>query len=203
MSVRSTTAARPTSSASKGPSLPAASPALPPNPATLKVVVYPDPVLKKHAREVTQFDPWLKSAVEKMKDLMEQEEGVGLAAPQVGLSLRFFVWSPTGKATDARALVNPVFTAAEDTQEEGEEGCLSLPDIRTKVMRYKRIRVEAVDEFGAPISLELADYPARIVQHETDHLDGTLILDRMSPLAKIANRKKIKELESNKTSAKK
>ena len=162
-----------------------------PDPGALGLVLYPDPKLKVLAREVQQFDDWLLAVAQRMKELMVLNKGVGLAGPQVGLSLRIFVTSPTGKAEDARAFINPVLTD-EHGSEEGEEGCLSLPDIRIKVPRFQSIRVEAVNERGESFSETLADFPARIVQHENDHLDGILLLDRMSPMAKLANRKKIR-----------
>jgi len=167
-----------------------------PEPAALQLVIYPDSKLKAVAKEVQQFDDWLVAVVERMKDLMAQHKGVGLAAPQVGLSLRIFVASASGKREEARVYINPVLTD-EHGSEEGEEGCLSLPDIRIKVLRFKNLRIEALDERGKPISESLADFAARVVQHENDHLDGILLLDRMSPMAKLANRKKIKELEEN------
>jgi peptide deformylase len=165
------------------------------------LVIYPDPKLKALAKDVQQFDDWLIAVVERMKNLMVEHKGVGLAAPQVGLSLRIFVASPTGKREDAQAYINPVLTD-EHGQEEGEEGCLSLPDIRINVPRFKALRVEALDEHGKPVSRALEDFPARVVQHENDHLDGILLLDRMSPVAKLANRKKIKDLEDAKKPAK-
>jgi len=167
-----------------------------PVPAALDLTFYPDPKLKALAKEVLKFDDWLLAVVERMKDLMVLHKGVGLAAPQVGLSLRIFVASPTGKREEARAYINPVLSD-EHGSEEGEEGCLSLPDIRIKVPRFKSVRVEAVDERGQAFAEALADFPARVVQHENDHLDGILLLDRMSPMAKLANRKKIKELEED------
>jgi peptide deformylase len=172
----------------------AVSPAARPDPASLKLVSYPDPVLKKVARDVQHFDEWLLAVVERMKDVMLEHKGVGLAAPQVGLSLRLFVASPSGKREEARAYINPVLTD-EHGSEEGEEGCLSLPDIRIKVPRFKELRIEALDEHGRPFAENLADFHARITQHENDHLEGILLLDRMTPMARMANRKKIKELE--------
>lgn len=169
-------------------------PAPRPDPASLHLVHYPHPVLKKIAKDVQHFDAWLLAVVERMKDIMVAEKGVGLAAPQIGLPLRLFVASASGKREEARAFVNPVLTD-EHGSEEGEEGCLSLPDIRIKVPRFKTVRIEALDEHGKPFADNLAEFPARIVQHENDHLDGILLLDRMSPMAKLANRKKIKELE--------
>ncbi len=165
-----------------------------PEPATLQLVSYPHPVLKKIAKDVQHFDDWLVAVVERMKDVMAENKGVGLAAPQVGLSLRLFLASPTGKREEARVYINPVLTD-EHGSEEGEEGCLSLRDIRIKVPRFKTLRIDALDERGKPFSENVADYHARITQHENDHLDGILLLDRMSPAAKLANRKKIKELE--------
>ena len=102
--------------------------------------------------------------------------------------------SPSGKREEAVAFINPTLTD-EHGSEEGEEGCLSLPDIRIKVPRFKSLRIEALDAQGKPFSQSLEDFPARIAQHENDHLDGILLLDRMSPMAKLANRRKIKELE--------
>jgi peptide deformylase len=168
-----------------------------PEPAALELVIYPDPRLKAVAKDVQQFDDWLAAVVERMKDLMALHKGVGLAAPQVGLSLRIFVASASGKREEARVYINPVLTD-EHGSEEGEEGCLSLPDIRIKVPRFKTLRIEALDERGKPISENLADFAARVVQHENDHLDGILLLDRMSPMARLAHRKKIKELEEAK-----
>jgi peptide deformylase len=171
-------------------------PAPRPDPASLKLVFYPEPKLKAIARDVQQFDDWLIAVVERMKDLMVEHKGVGLAAPQVGLSLRIFVASASGKREEAVAFINPTLTD-EHGSEDGEEGCLSLPDIRIKVPRFKSLRIEALDPQGRPFSQSLEDFPARIVQHENDHLDGILLLDRMSPMSRLANRKKIRELEDD------
>ena len=165
-----------------------------PEPAALEIVHYPAPILKKLAREVDVFDAWLVGVVERMKELMGREKGVGLAAPQVGLGIRMFVWSPTGEPAEARAFVNPVISE-ERGQEEMEEGCLSLPEIRAKIVRYKHIHIEAQDERGEDFELDLDEFPARVAQHENDHLDGVLLLDRMSPVARLANRRKVAELE--------
>jgi peptide deformylase len=168
-----------------------------PDPASLQLVIYPDPVLKKIAGDVQHFDEWLTAVVERMKDLMVENKGVGLAAPQVGLPLRIFVAAESAKREDAKVYINPVLTD-ERGSEEGEEGCLSLPNIRIKVPRFTNLRVEALNEKGQPFSENLVDYAARIIQHENDHLDGILLLDRMSPVAKLANRRKVKELEDRK-----
>jgi peptide deformylase len=167
-----------------------------PDPATLTVINYPDPRLKMVAKDVQQFDDWLLAVVERMKDLMVQHKGVGLAAPQVGLPLRIFVADPEGKRETAKAYINPSLSD-EHGSEDGEEGCLSLPDIRIKVARFKSLRIEALNEKGQPFSENLIDYPARVMQHENDHLDGILLLDRMSPMAKLSNRRIIKDLEAS------
>ena len=164
-------------------------------PETLQVVTYPAPILKKPAEEVVHFDGWLAAVAQRMIQLMVEHKGVGLAAPQVGLPLRLFIIAPGGKAEEAQIIINPVISG-ESGEDEMEEGCLSLPDIRAKIVRYTHIHLDATDLAGRPVAFDLDEYPARIVQHETDHLDGVLIIDRMSPMAKLANRKKIKDLEN-------
>ena len=156
-----------------------ATPIQPLNPAALDVVVYPAPILKKRAQDVAQFNDWLACGVDRMTQLMVEHKGVGLAAPQVGLPLRLFVMSPSGKAEEAQVVINPIISA-ESGQEEMEEGCLSLPDIRAKIVRYTHLHLDAHDLRGRAISLDFDEYPARIVQHET----------------KLANRKKVKDLEA-------
>jgi len=167
-----------------------------PDPAALQIAIWPAPVLKRPADPVEHVDGWLIQVIQKMKELMEQNHGVGLAAPQVGLPLRFFVASETGKAADARVFINPVLTE-QSGDEEAEEGCLSLPEIRGKISRFTQLRISALDEQSRPIAVDLSGFPARIVQHENDHLDGVLIIDRMSPMARMANRKKLKELQES------
>jgi peptide deformylase len=166
-----------------------------PDPASLEIVNYPAPVLKQVAANVEEFDDWLRAVVSRMKNLMVEHKGVGLAAPQVGLPLRLFIWSPEGELAEAKAFINPEFSQ-ERGKVDGEEGCLSLPDIRAKITRFEHVKVSALDEFGKPFEMDLDEFPARIVQHENDHLEGILILDRMSPVAKLKNRVKIAELEA-------
>lgn len=166
-----------------------------PDPATLQIVNYPAPVLKKVAEEVEEFDDWLRAVVSRMKELMVEHKGVGLAGPQVGLPLRIFVWSPEGELAEARAFINPEISN-ERGSVDGEEGCLSLPEIRAKITRYEHIKISAQDEFGKPFEMDLDEFPARVAQHENDHLDGVLILDKMSPVARLKNRFKIAGLEA-------
>ena len=136
---------------------------------------YGDPALRMRADEVATFDDELRTVSERMRSLMHDAEGVGLAATQVGILRRFFVFTLDG---EARVLVNPVVTPVGDETEVEPEGCLSLGSVRVPVERVTAVRVEAQDERGEPVALELEGYPARVVQHEVDHLDGKLMLDR-------------------------
>ena len=163
-------------------------------PDPLKILLYPDPRLKKVSAPVTAFDQALRELVGEMFKLMREAKGVGLAAPQVGTNLRVFVMNPTGEAGGDRVYVNPALTEAEGS-EEAEEGCLSLPDIHVKVVRSKKIRMQARDIEGNAIEQTATGFISRVWQHEFDHLNGILITDRMGPVAKMANRKKLKDLE--------
>ena len=136
---------------------------------------YGDPVLRMHADEVEEFDDELHKVSERMIALMHDAEGVGLAATQVGILRRFFVCTLDG---EDRLLVNPVVTLLGKDTEVDSEGCLSLGSVRVPVERATRVKIEAQDVDGTPLALELEGYPARVVQHEVDHLDGKLMLDR-------------------------
>ena len=161
----------------------------------LKIIRWPDPRLKKKSEPVTAFDEDLRKLAARMFDLMRECKGVGLAAPQVGVNVRMFVVNPTGKPEDDKVYVNPVLSDAEG-DEEGEEGCLSLPDITVKVNRpTSKVRMQAHDLNGQPFEQVGSGFITRIWQHENDHLNGILILDRMGAVAKLANRKRLKELE--------
>ena len=160
----------------------------------LKIIFYPDPRLRKTSDTVTVFDQSLKDLATRMLELMRTARGVGLAAPQVGENVRMFVMNPTGEEGDDRIYVNPVLADAEG-EEEGEEGCLSLPGINAKVWRSKTLKMQAQDLAGNRIEETADGYIARIWQHETDHLNGTMIIDRMGPVARLASRRILKELQ--------
>jgi len=160
----------------------------------LKIVIYPDPRLKKVSEPVMRFDADLQQLVVQMFKLMREAHGVGLAAPQVGRNLRLFVMNATGEAGDDYVFVNPALSDA-DGQEEAEEGCLSLPDIRIKVLRNKRIKIRAHDLHGEPFERVAEGFIPRVWQHEFDHLNGIMLTDRMGPVAKMTHRKRLKELE--------
>ena len=136
-----------------------------------------DPVLREPTQDVESFDGVLKRLYEDMVETMYDAPGVGLAAPQVGLSLRFFVFD--AKGSGPHAVANPVLSGLEGSQEE-EEGCLSIPGLWYPSTRALRARVDGLDLDGNPISFEGDGLVARIFQHETDHLDGTLFIDRLS-----------------------
>ena len=159
-----------------------------------KLIYYPDPRLKKPSEPVTRFDQELHDLVVQMFHLMRQHKGVGLAAPQVGRNIRLFVMNPSGEAGDDRVYINPVLSDAAGS-DDAEEGCLSLPDIHVKVVRSKTIRMQAQDLTGNPIDESASGFVTRVWQHEFDHLNGILLTDRMGPVAKMQNRKKLKELE--------
>jgi peptide deformylase len=161
----------------------------------LKIVLYPDPRLRKASVPVQTFDDRLKALVAKMFELMRSDKGVGLAAPQVGENIRLFVVNATGESGDDRIYVNPILSEPTGGEEEGEEGCLSLPEIRANIMRVKSMRIDAVDLEGKPFTETQSGYIARIWQHEFDHLNGTLITDRMGTLAKMAAKKQLKIME--------
>lgn len=136
---------------------------------------YGDPVLRMRAGEVDEFDDELARITERMFELMRDADGIGLAATQVGILRRFVVCTLDG---EDYVLVNPVVSPIGEETEVDEEGCLSLGAVRVPVERATRVRVEAKDVQGAPQSLELEDMAARVVQHELDHLDGVLLVDR-------------------------
>ena len=149
--------------------------------ALAQIRQYGDPVLRMRAAEVESFDDELARVTERMKALMHDADGVGLAATQVGILRRFFVATLDG---EDRVLVNPVVTPVGDDTDLDQEGCLSLGPLRLPVERAARVKLEARDEKGEPVSLELEGTDARVVQHELDHLDGTLIIDRTDPDAR-------------------
>lgn len=139
---------------------------------------YGDPVLRMRAAEVTTFDDELERVAERMIGLMHDADGVGLAATQIGVLRRFFVFHDDG---EDRVLVNPVVASLGEETEIDEEGCLSLGPVRVDVERPVAITIEARDVAGEMIELSLEGLGARVVQHELDHLDGTLIIDRTNP----------------------
>jgi len=136
-----------------------------------------DPVLREPANPVERFDDALRRLADDMLETMYDAPGVGLAGPQVGVSLRLIVFDD---GSGPRRLANPVLHDLEGEQ-EGEEGCLSIPGVYFPVKRAMSCRLEGVELDGTPTEFEAREFPARILQHETDHVNGILFIDRLSP----------------------
>jgi peptide deformylase len=151
--------------------------------ALAKVRKLGDPVLRAKALPVERFDDALAREVQQMGQLMHDALGVGLAATQLGVLHRVLVYRAYAE-DPLRALVNPVIEWRSEELETAEEGCLSLPGVHVEVERAARVRVKAQDERGEPLQIEAEGLPARVIQHEVDHLDGVLILDRVSRQAR-------------------
>lgn len=150
--------------------------------AVRPIRVLGDPVLRRRAEEVPAVDDEVRALIADMFDTMRAAEGIGLAAPQVGVSWRVLVADIGADGPGPLALVNPVLVEASPERERAWEGCLSLPGLEAEVERSVRVVVEGLDGEGRPIRLEAEGLLARCLQHEIDHLDGRLILDRVSPL---------------------
>jgi peptide deformylase len=144
--------------------------------ALAQIRQYGDPALRLKAHEVEAFDDDLRRLVERMTALMHEAQGVGLAATQVGVLRRLFVFEPNEEGP--RAIVNPVVVERSEESAVDEEGCLSLQGIRVPVERSTSVILAGKDENGKDVRLELDEYASRIAQHELDHLDGVLIIDR-------------------------
>jgi len=163
--------------------------------ARLRIISYPDPVLRKVCAPAEATREQLQRVAEQMLRLMHAHRGVGLAGPQVGLPWRIFVWNPTGEPTDDQVFVNPRFTRLEGNV-VAEEGCLSIEGVNVNVARAASADITAQLPDGTPIAMTAEDLVARIWQHELDHLNGRLILDYMTPAEEIANRRALKDLEA-------
>jgi peptide deformylase len=163
-----------------------------------EVVKYPDPVLARPGEEVTVFDAKLKQLVAEMFESMYVAQGIGLAAPQINISKRITVIDVSFKKNpkDKIVLINPQIIDRVGKQHE-EEGCLSLPDIREKVTRAEWVRVRAQNADGEWFEIEGEELLGRCMQHEIDHLDGILFIDRLSRLKRDLIVRKIKKLQKN------
>jgi peptide deformylase len=164
--------------------------------ALLKIIHYPEPVLLTVGKPVVEFDDNLKKLVEDMFETMYSAGGVGLAAPQINVSRRLFVMDCSGKEdpTQKVALINPEIIHVEGEQ-IGDEGCLSFPGIYQKVQRNLRTVVRAQDVNGNFFELDGMDLTARCILHETDHCDGIVFLDRMTPLKREYAKRKIRKMQ--------
>lgn len=168
----------------------------------LPIVLYPDPILKKPTSDVKEITPEIIQLLSDMAETMYDAPGIGLAGPQVGVSLRICVVDvgdnpDTGRVKRLYKLINP-YIVAKEGKTKYEEGCLSLPGIHEIVERHAKITVEALDENGEKISLEADDLLAICLQHEIDHLDGIIFPERLGGLKKRLAQKKLQKLAFNK-----
>jgi peptide deformylase len=158
--------------------------------AVLKVRRYGDPVLRQAAKPVERVTPEIRRTIADMVETMWEQVGIGLAAPQVGIPLRIVVMDD-GQG-NARTLINPTISEARGTV-LAEEGCLSIPGVFAEVERSQWVRVAATDEDGAPVSFGAEGLRARVIQHEIDHLDGLLFIDRLPPVTRDRIKKRIQK----------
>ncbi len=160
--------------------------------ARKEIRVIGDPVLRERAREVTDFDRGLRKLAKRMIRTMKDAPGVGLAAPQVGVLQRLLVYDVDD---DPRVLVNPQLAEFADETEEADEGCLSVPGVTMPVERPVSVHVRGCDEYGEPVDFLAEGFAARVIQHEYDHLEGVLIVDRTSRSARAAALRAMRENE--------
>jgi peptide deformylase len=159
--------------------------------AVLKVRRYGDPLLRRRAREIETVTPEIRRLVDDMIDTMYDEVGIGLAAPQVGTSVRLLVVGDE-EGRGAQALVNPVI-GEQGGSVTAEEGCLSLPGIFAQVTRAQWVKLDAQDLEGRPITITARGLRARVFQHEIDHLDGVLFIDHLDPVTRDRIKRRIKK----------
>ena len=166
----------------------------------LTILKYPEPVLEQPGEPVTEFNDELRKLVADMFETTYASQGVGLAAPQVGVSRRLTVIDTSGGKDPEQkvVLINPEIISSEGRQYE-EEGCLSFPEIREKIVRAAKVRIRAQDENGKWFEMDGEELLARAFQHEIDHLDGIVFLFRMSPLKRGLNLRRIRKMQKDGT----
>ena len=161
----------------------------------MKICTYPDPILKKQAEPVVNIDDKIQNLIDNMGKAMYGASGIGLAANQIGVPKRVIIFDINyrEKGKDLNVLINPTIVLAED-KIEFEEGCLSIPDFQEKITRKKYLKAKGVNRHGKPIDIEAEDLTAICIQHEIDHLDGTLILDHVSHLKRSLYKRRVEKL---------
>src|SRR5690554_99873 len=166
----------------------------------LPIVTYNDPILRQKAAPITEFDDALSTLIDDMFDTMYNSEGVGLAAPQIGESIRLFVMDGSVMQEDdeeefpAMAFINPVIIERKGKRVPLDDGCLSIPNVRDNVFRPETIVVRFRDENFEEQEVEVGGWISRIIQHETDHLDGVLFIDYLSSFRKVLIKKDLEEI---------
>ncbi len=158
----------------------------------LKVLTYPDPILRRQSEQINAIDDGLSELFDNMTETMYIADGVGLAAPQIGVSKQLFV---VDAGEGPMVFLNPEIIRQDDEQETVEEGCLSLPGIHVDVTRARRIVLRSLDESGRVREIEADGLLARVFQHEIDHLNGVLIIDHASSVQRALLRSKLRKLE--------
>ena len=159
-----------------------------------RIMHYPAKVLAKPAQPVEKIDDNLRQLVEKMTNIMLQNKGIGLAAPQAEVPLRLFIISLNTSRENVKVYINPTVTPTTDEFDSIEEGCLSVPGVSARIRRFKKCTVTATDLDGNEFTEEAEGLYARALQHEYDHIEGMTIADRMGSAAKIAHRRRLKKL---------
>ena len=161
----------------------------------LKILTYPDKFLKKTAKPITNIDGSIQKIIAHMAGTMYQEPGVGLAAVQVGIDKSLIIYdiAPKEESRSLNILINPKIIDSEGTTISEKEGCLSVPDLRANVKRSKKILVEGIDREGNPLKIEAEEFLAVVLQHEIDHLNGVLFIDRISTLKRELYKRHVKK----------
>lgn len=164
----------------------------------LDIIKYPDPSLKEPCNRVEKITPELEEIIRNMTETMYEDDGVGLAAPQVGIKKRLIVIDPSGPKNkeDLQVIINPEIIDSEGWV-DSEESCLSCPSFRCVIKRNEKVTVSGMNEKGEEIKIKADEFLAIVLQHEIDHLDGTLIVDRASRLKKAMYDKKIKKWQKD------
>jgi len=163
--------------------------------ALLDIITYPDPFLRTKTRPVTVVDDTIRRIIDDMTETMYAAPGIGLAATQVGLPHRLLIYdiAPEGVDNGLRVLINPEIVDHGGSQLSEGEGCLSVPDFRADVNRYEWVKVTALDRDGNPLTIEDNGLHAIVLQHEIDHLDGVLFIDRISALKREMYKRRVKK----------
>ncbi len=165
----------------------------------LDILTYPDKRLRNKAAPVEVVDDDVQNIIADMADTMYNAPGMGLAAVQVGIDKRIIIYDISGPENEPKldVLINPVIVESEGTQLSESEGCLSVPDLRSDIKRFERVKVEALGRNGQPVHIETDGLYAIVLQHEIDHLDGVLFIDKISALKREMYKRKVKKQMKN------
>ena len=166
----------------------------------LDILTYPDKRLRHKAAPVEKVDDDIRKLIDDMAETMYHAPGMGLAAVQVGIDKRIIIYDISGPENEPKleVLINPEIVESEGSMLSESEGCLSVPDYRSDVKRYERVKVEALDRYGEPVHIETDGLHAIVLQHEIDHLDGVLFIDKISALKREMYKRKVKKQLKNK-----